>query len=325
MSGAHAPVMEEEVLAAIAPAAGDVIVDATFGGGGYSRAFLEAGDCTVYAIDRDPAAIAGGADLAAHYAGRLTLIDGPFGDMERLLADHGIAAVTGVAFDLGVSSFQLEEAARGFSFSREGPLDMRMGEAGPTAADVVNRTGADDLANIFWRYGDEKRSRRIARAIAAARKEAPIETTDRLARIVAEAAGKRGGEKIHPATRVFQALRIYVNDELGQLEAGLKAAERLLEPAGRLCVVSFHSLEDRLVKRFLGERSGQASRGSRHRPSSTDTLTAGSPAAPSFRLPFKKPRRPDAAETARNPRARSARLRAAIRTEAPPWPAEVAA
>lgn len=321
----HAPVMMAEVVAALAPVPGDVIVDATFGGGGYSRALLDAAACTVIAIDRDPEAIARGADLAAHYAGRLRLLEGPFGDMERVLAAEGVTAVNGVAFDLGVSSFQLEEAERGFSFSKEGPLDMRMGGDGPTAADVVNSADEADLADIFWRYGDEKRSRRIARAVTAARREAPIETTARLAEIVAAAIGKRGAEKIHPATRVFQALRIYVNDELGQLESGLKAAERLLAPDGRLCVVSFHSLEDRLVKRFLSVRSGQAPRGSRHHPSSTETTASGAPAAPSFRLPFKKPRRPGEDEIARNPRARSARLRAAVRTEAPPFETDMAA
>lgn len=328
MTGAadtHAPVMAAEVLAAVAPAPGEVIVDATFGGGGYSRAFLDAADCTVCAIDRDPAAIARGAALVARYAGRLRLLEGAFGDMERLLAAEGVTAVNGVAFDLGLSSFQLAEAERGFSFAKEGPLDMRMGDVGLTAADVVNTASQADLADIFWRFGDEKRSRRIARAIVSARQAAPVETTARLAGIVEEAVGKRGGEKIHPATRVFQALRIYVNDELGQLESGLKAAERLLQPAGRLCVVSFHSLEDRLVKRFLSARSGQAPRGSRHLPSSTEATTPGAPAAPSFRLPFKKPQRPGEDEIARNPRARSARLRAAVRTDAPPWETEVAA
>lgn len=321
----HEPVMAAEVLQVIAPKAGEIIVDATFGGGGYTRAFLDAADCRVYAIDRDPDAIARGRALERRYSGRLRLLEGAFADMPDLLAEAGVSAVDGIAFDLGVSSFQIDQAERGFSFTKEGPLDMRMGGAGPSAAEVVNSMSAGELADIFYRLGEERRSRRIAKAIVDARAAEPIETTGRLARIIEGAVGRRPGDKIHPATRSFQALRIYVNDELGQLERGLRAAERLLAPEGRLCVVSFHSLEDRIVKRFLKQRSGQAPRSSRHFPSSAATESEGAPASPSFVLPFRKALTPTAEETARNPRARSARLRAAIRTEAPAWDMETAA
>jgi 16S rRNA (cytosine1402-N4)-methyltransferase len=303
----HVPVMLGEVLEALAPKDGGVYVDGTFGGGGYSEALLQAADTTVYGIDRDPAAIARGAMLAARFDPRLRLALGCYSDMESLVG----RAADGVALDLGISSFQLDEAARGFSFREDGPLDMRMGGDGPSAADVVNTLPEAELANILWRYGEEKRSRAIARAIVAAR---PITRTRALAELVEKAAGPAAKKHaIHPATRTFQALRIYVNDELGELERGLEAAERTLKPAGRLAVVSFHSLEDRIVKRFLTARGGKTPHASRHAPPE-----ARGP-APTFRLIASNPRLPAEDEIARNPRARSARLRAAERTAAPPW------
>ncbi|MEX0644483.1 MAG: 16S rRNA (cytosine(1402)-N(4))-methyltransferase RsmH, partial [Parvularculaceae bacterium] len=248
---AHAPVMEEEAVAALAPQNNGVYVDATFGGGGYARAILGAANCTVFGFDRDPIAIDRAKKWAAAYGARLKLVNRPFADMEEALAENGVEAVDGVVFDLGVSSMQLDEAARGFSFRQDGPLSMRMDGATPTAAEIVNRGEAMDLAAIFKAYGEERHAGRIARAIVAARQEAPIATTGRLAEIVAKASPSGPKVKIHPATRVFQALRIFVNDELGQLTRALLAAERLLRPAGRLVVVTFHSLEDRIVKRFL--------------------------------------------------------------------------
>ncbi len=324
MTATHLPVMADEVTRALAPADGEVYVDGTFGRGGYASAWLEAADCIVYGIDRDPEAVAFGAELAARYPGRLTVLQGRFADMEILLAGQGVAAVDGVALDLGVSSPQLETAARGFSFALDGPLDMRMEAHGPTAADVVNRESEAALADILYQYGEERRSRAIAKAIVAARADAPFERTSQLAELIASVVGRGAkrdrGKSIHPATRSFQALRIYVNEELEQLARGLAAAERLLAPAGRLVVVAFHSLEDRAVKNFLRRHAGETPRGSRHQPE------AAAPApAPSFRLLFRGVRKPGAAETDRNPRARSARLRAALRTEAPAWPAEAAA
>lgn len=315
----HEPVMLDEMVAALAPVAGEVYVDGTFGGGGYSRAILDAADCTVWAIDRDPAAIARGRELEASYGGRLTLIEGRFGDMAALLGARGIGAVDGIALDLGVSSYQLGDAARGFSFAKEGPLDMRMGREGPSAADAVNTLGETELADVIYRYGEERLSRAIARAIVAARAEGPIETTQRLAEIVRAAiARRRKGAARHgvdPATRTFQALRIYVNDELGELDRGLRAAERLLKPGGRLVVVSFHSLEDRGVKSFLSARCGPRARPSRHQPSLSSRGTSRT-AAPTFRLLRRGVQKPSPEEIARNPRARSARLRAAVRTDA---------
>lgn len=328
MTSRHLPVMADEVARTLAPADGEVYVDGTFGRGGYALAWLEAADCIVYGIDCDPEAVAFGAEMAARYPGRLTVLQGRFAEMESLLAGQGVAAVDGVALDLGVSSPQLETAARGFSFVLDGPLDMRMegvdAGGGPTAADVVNRESESALADIFYRYGEERRSRAIAKAIVAARKEAPFERTGQLAELIARVVGrgpKRDrGKPIHPATRSFQALRIYVNEELDQLARGLAAAERLLAPAGRLVVVAFHSLEDRAVKNFLRLHAGETPRGSRHQPE----VALAAP-APSFRLLFRGARKPGAAEAARNPRARSARMRAALRTDAPAWPAEAAA
>ncbi|MBB5519245.1 16S rRNA (cytosine(1402)-N(4))-methyltransferase RsmH [Amphiplicatus metriothermophilus] len=305
----HAPVMVEEMLAALAPVDHGVYVDATFGGGGYARAILAAADCRVYGFDRDPVAIERGREWAGAYAGRLALINRPFAEMEAGLAEAGVDALDGAVFDLGVSSMQLDEPARGFSFRHDGPLSMRMDGGRPDAADVVNQASEKALAAIFKGYGEERHARRIAKAVVRERDKAPIETTGRLAEIVAAAVPARGAARIHPATRVFQALRIFVNDELGQLAEGLAACERLLRPAGRLVVVTFHSLEDRMVKHFLAARA-RAPGGSRHAPPAADE-------APAFRLLFAKARRPSEAEVADNPRARSAKLRAAVRADAP--------
>ena len=303
--------MLPEVLAALEPRAGGVYVDGTFGAGGYSRAILDAADCQLIAIDRDPTAVARGQALAAERGERFRIIEGRFGDMDVLLESQGIDAVDGVVLDIGVSSMQLDQAERGFSFRHDGPLDMRMGADGPTAADVVNTFDETDLADLIFQYGEERRSRRIARAIVATREGAPFTRTLQLAEAVAGVV--RGEPGQHPATRTFQALRIHVNDELGELRRGLLAAERLLRPAGRLVVVAFHSLEDRIVKRFLEVRTGKGATGSRHMP-----MTAA-PRAPSFRLVHGGAGKASDAETRTNPRARSARLRAAIRTDAPVW------
>jgi 16S rRNA (cytosine1402-N4)-methyltransferase len=307
MSG-HIPVLRDEVVAALNPRDGAIYVDGTFGGGGYAAALLARAQCTVFGIDRDGQAIARGKPLAERFAGRLTLIHGRFSEMETLLGARGVAHADGVALDLGVSSFQLDEAERGFSFRGDGPLNMRMDESvGETAAELVNTIPEAELADILSRYGEEKRARSLARAIVAAR---PIARTGELAAIAERVLGRIPG-RIHPATRTFQALRIAVNDELGELECGLEAAERLLSAEGRLAVVSFHSLEDRIVKRFLAARAGRAAgRGSRHEP----------PAAAGPEATFvlqDVPQQPGPAERDANPRARSARLRAAIRTAAP--------
>lgn len=307
----HVPVLIEAVLRALAPRDDGIYVDGTFGGGSYTRALLDAARCSVYGIDRDPRAIAAGRAVEARYGARLRLLHGHFAAMEALLARHDVHAVDGVALDLGVSSMQLDAPESGFSFQHDGPLDMRMDAAGTSAADILNGMGEAELADILFRYGEERRSRAIARAIVAARREAPITRTRQLAAIVARAAPK-GAQAIHPATRTFQALRIYVNRELEELALGLGAAQALLKPGGRLAVVSFHSLEDRIVKRFLAERTGAAPRASRHAPGGAAEPDAG--AAPSFRLLARGGETPDAAETAANPRARSARLRAAERT-----------
>ena len=315
-SGGHIPVMMTEMLETLAPRDGAIYVDSTLGGGGYSRGLLEAAECRVCAIDRDPSAIENGAALAARYPGRLTLIQGCFGEMEQLLAPHGIREVDGIAFDLGVSSMQLDDAARGFSFRYDAALDMRMGSGGPTAEEVINTASQEMLADLIYDYGEERRARAIARAIVAARAEAPIRGTRQLTDIV-RAVVRRGAGGIDPATRTFQALRIYVNDELGELDRGLAASERLLKPGGRLAVISFHSLEDRRVKTFLNTRAGALPRPSRHMPEAMADATK-SPQA-SFTLLHKRARKSDAAEERANPRARSARLRGAARTDAPPW------
>jgi 16S rRNA (cytosine1402-N4)-methyltransferase len=308
VSPTHKPVLLKEVLDALSPRDGGIYVDGTFGRGGYSRAILEAAECRVIAIDRDPEAIAAGQDLIDSYSGRLDLIEGSFGDMQSLLAANGVVLVDGIALDLGVSSPQLDDAGRGFSFREDGPLDMRMAKSGRTAAEVVNALPEKELADVIWRYGEERRARQVARAIVAAREEQPIERTLALAEVVRKAVGK-GKDKIDPATRTFQGLRIFVNDELGELERALEAAEKLLKPGGRLVVVSFHSLEDRIVKDFLRARSDAAPRGSRHLPAAT-------PPAPAFTLLKRGAVKPGDAEMNENPRARSARLRAAERTAA---------
>lgn len=307
---AHAPVLLNEAVDALAPIDHGVYVDATFGGGGYARAILARANCTVYGFDRDPTAIERAREWAGAYGGRLALINRPFADMEQGLADLNVEAIDGVVFDLGVSSMQLDEAERGFSFMRDGPLSMRMDGGKPDAADVVNNAEPGDLAAIFKVYGEEKRAGRIARAIAEERMTAPINTTGRLAEIVKRASPPHREDRIHPATRVFQALRIFVNDELGQLAKALLAAERLLRPAGRLAVVTFHSLEDRIVKRFLVDRTGTAANPSRHAPAIQKTVAT-------FKLVNDKPITPSDDEIDENPRARSAKLRAAIRTASP--------
>jgi len=320
----HLPVLLEAVLAALAPREGGLYVDGTFGAGGYSAALLAAASCRVLGIDRDPDAVARGRTLAGHHEGRLNVVEGRYGDMERLVdaaldrpAPEGQTAagqVAGVALDLGVSSMQLAAAERGFSFRLDGPLDMRMGQEGESAADLVAALSETELAELIRGLGEERHARRIARAIVAARRAEPIRRTGQLAELV-RAVVPVSQHGLDPATRTFQALRIAVNDELGELDRGLAAAERLLMPGGRLAVVSFHSLEDSRVKAFLRRRSDAAPRSSRHDPQRPPG------AAPSFRLLSRRAVRPDSAEVARNPRARSARLRAAERTAAPPWAA----
>mgnify|MGYP001809605730 CR=1 FL=1 len=311
----HIPVLLDEVIAALAPADGDVIVDGTFGAGGYSLALLGRARCRVVAIDRDPDAVAAGHALAAADDGRLSLLAGRYGDMDRLLAETGVFGVDAVVLDIGVSSMQIDQPGRGFSFAKDGPLDMRMEQAGPSAADVVNGTDEGELADIIFRLGEERHARRVARAIVAARAQGPFSRTLHLAEVV-RGAVRKSGDGIDPATRTFQALRIHVNDELGELERGLAAAERLLVPGGRLAVVTFHSLEDREVKTVLKEHSGDE-------PAPTRQLPAP-PAgrAPTFTLLSRKAIAPGDAELAANPRARSAKLRAARRTGAPAWTAE---
>jgi len=305
----HDPVLLDEVLEALAIRPGGVYLDATFGVGGYSKAVLAAGAGRVVAIDRDPAAVERGRTIARDLP-NLTVIQGRFADAATLLAELGVTRLDGAVFDLGVCSTQLEDAARGFSFTRDGPLDMRMSAEGLTAADVVNRTDEATLASILYRYGEERASRRIARAIVERRAHAALRTTGELASLIGSVLGRRG-DRIDPATRSFQALRIYVNDELGELGRGLAALPELLVPSGRLVVVSFHSLEDRLVKRFLAERGDRQARPSRHLPD----LPARQPAM--FRHLYRGAIRPRSAEIAANPRARSARLRAAERLAAP--------
>ncbi len=310
----HVPVLLDEVMAALALSGDDICVDGTFGAGGYTRAALGHA-ARVYAFDRDSTAIAGGAPMLAEFGDRLVLIEERFAVMDRALADRGVDSVDAIALDIGVSSMQLDQASRGFSFMTDGPLDMRMGGAKdpgvPTAADFINSADEGVIADVLYHLGDEPKARRIARAIVNDR---PLTRTSELARLVRSVCGPQPGGK-DPSTRTFQALRIHVNDELGELDAGLAAAERLLRPGGRLAVVSFHSLEDRAVKSFLRERSGGLPAGSRHLP---PALAAR---APSFARPAKAVR-PSDAETRRNPRARSATLRAAVRTHAPAWTPE---
>lgn len=304
----HLPVMLAEVLAHLAPKAAGSYLDGTFGAGGYSRAILEAADCRLLAIDRDPTAIAGGAALAGDFPGRFLLVEDRFSNLDSVAEQAGFAPLDGVVLDIGVSSMQLDEAERGFSLRRDGPLDMRMGGDGPSAADLVAELEEDELAHIIYTLGEDRLSRHIARAIVKAREEAPITRTAALADIVSRVVRSKPGE-IHPATRTFQALRIAVNGELDELVTALAAAERALKPGGRLVVVTFHSLEDRIVKTFLANRS-KAPSISRHMPQAE-----GPP--PSFRLVARGAVEAGPEEVAVNPRARSAKLRAAERTEAP--------
>ncbi|WP_370693832.1 16S rRNA (cytosine(1402)-N(4))-methyltransferase RsmH [Methylobacterium sp. NEAU K] len=305
----HVPVLLAEVVEAL-KTEGGLAVDGTFGAGGYTRALLAADSgVRVMAIDRDPEAIARGQALIDESGGRLRLLPGRFGDLDTLLAEAGEARADRVVLDIGVSSMQLDAPERGFSFRNDGPLDMRMGADGPSAADLVNEADETVLADIIYHYGEERRSRAVARTIHEARRRGRIETTGQLAELVASVVRVEPGSHIHPATRTFQGLRIAVNDELGELVRALHAAERVLVPGGRLAVVTFHSLEDRIVKQFFAARSGRSAQGSRHLPG------APAEAVRSFRLVTKGPVLPGEAETARNPRARSAKLRAAERTE----------
>jgi len=315
----HIPVLGREAIELLCPRDGGIYLDATFGAGGYSRAILDIAGTRVIGIDRDRTAIAGGFDLVDRSGGRLTLVEDRFSNLAEVCAAQGISSVDGVVMDVGVSSMQLDQAERGFSFRLGGPLDMRMGHDGPTAADVVARASEADLANIIYIFGEERHSRAVARAIVAARKEAPVTTTRALADIVSKVVRSKPGE-IHPATRTFQALRIFVNEELDELLLALAAAERVLKPGGRLVVVSFHSLEDRIVKNFLVARAKPGG-GSRHLPEVNQ-------AAPSFVILTRRPVTAGDDEVSANPRARSAKLRAAERTEAaahsaaalPAWP-----
>ena len=304
----HIPVLLREVLEYLAPRPGESILDGTFGGGGYARAILDAAPCTVWAMDRDPEAIARGAALAAAYPGRLHLIEGRFGDMVSHLSAAGVAALDGVVLDLGVSSFQIDTPERGFSFRFDGPLDMRMGRGGPSAADLVNTLPEAELADLIWEFGEERFSRRVARAIVKARAETPFETTLQLAEVIRRAV-PRDPSGIHGATRSFQALRIRVNDELGEIERALDQALGLLAPGGRIVVVSFHSLEDRIVKRAFQKAAGRTPGASRHDPGALMAPRAET----GFALLTPRSVRPSAAETAENPRARSAHLRALLR------------
>ena len=325
--GGHVPVMLREVLEVLSPRDGAIYLDGTFGAGGFSRAILDAADCRVWGIDRDPQAIAAGHALVERYAGRLSLVEGCFGDMESLLPADLQGQLDGIALDLGVSSMQLDQAERGFSIKQDGPLDMRMAgaegrDSRPSAAEVVMTLSEADLADILFRYGEERMSRQVARAIVAARQTEKIERTQQLAAIVravvTRGKKRRAEGEIDPSTRSFQGLRIYVNDELGELERGLAAAERMLASGGRLAVLSFHSLEDRLTKAFLRERSGEAPRPSRHAPALPPPCQPGGEGqVATFASLFRGAKKPGESEITANPRARSARLRAATRTAAP--------
>ncbi|MBO9546709.1 16S rRNA (cytosine(1402)-N(4))-methyltransferase RsmH [Caulobacter sp.] len=302
----HISVLLDEVVEALGAKPGETIIDGTFGAGGYTRAILATG-ASVVGFDRDPTVLRFTEGLPAD---RFRLIQDRFSQMAEHFAPR---SVDGVVLDIGVSSMQLDEAERGFSFMRDGPLDMRMSDTGPTAADLVNTLDHTELARILYVYGEEHASRRIASFIIRRREERLFERTLDLAEVIERALGGRKGAKVHPATRSFQGLRIAVNDELGELEAGLDAAERILKPGGRLAVVTFHSLEDRIVKNYLAERAGRTPGGSRHLPQAP----TGAPA--SFQLIANKAIAPGEAELAVNPRARSSKLRAAVRTEAPVW------
>lgn len=315
----HIPVMLSEVIEALDPRDGKHFIDGTFGAGGYTRGLLESARCSVLAIDRDPGAAKFARALEERFPGRLKFVLGRYAEMREIAEREGISAIDGVALDLGVSSMQLDEPERGFSFAQDGPLDMRMGAEGLTASDLVNALPERDLAAILSTLGEEKRARAIARAIVARRAEAPIARTGELADIVARVLGRRHDETKHPATRTFQALRLYLNEELLELARGLSAAEHLLKPKGRLAVVTFHSLEDRIAKRFFAARSTPAPRASRHLPEQ-----GGATFLPSFRLLNRRPLSPSRDEIRLNPRARSARLRAGERTDAPPHALDLA-
>lgn len=331
----HIPVLLTEVLEALKPRTGETYIDGTFGAGGYARAILEAADCKLIAFDRDITAVRASAGLSQLFPGRLKVINQPFSKIEefaRLELTPGGAPLIegpladGIVLDIGVSSMQLDQAERGFSFQHDGPLDMRMSaaidpldnspvETGPSASDFINSADEETIANIIYQFGDERRSRAIAKAIVKKRAEAPFTRTSELADLVLRVFHGRKEDGRHPATRTFQALRIHVNDELGELEAVLRAAERLLKPGGRLVVVSFHSLEDRIVKQFLTGRAGREPNASRYAPPQSIQTSR-----PSFRILNTRPLTPSKGELDVNPRARSARLRAAVRTEAPSWP-----
>jgi 16S rRNA (cytosine1402-N4)-methyltransferase len=309
----HTPVMLREVLESLSPQAGETYVDGTFGAGGYSRALLNAANCTVYGIDRDPDAVEIGKKLAQENP-RFQILQGNFSEMDKLLESQNITHVDGVVLDLGVSSMQLDQAERGFSFQKEGPLDMRMEQRGETAAHLLNTLSEKEIAHIIWYYGDEPKSRSIARAIVSHRQKALFTNTLDLTKIIHSICKRHPGQKIDPATKTFQAIRIYINKEIESLEQGLMAAERLLKEGGRLVIVSFHSLEDRPVKAFLQLRSGKSLGTSRHQLSVTREEKS-----PTFQLIQKKTIAPTDAEIRSNPRARSAKLRWAVRTSAQPW------
>ena len=312
MSSPHAPVLIAEVIEALSPKPGELMIDATFGAGGYTRAILATG-ADVIGLDRDPTVQPHADAVANDFPGKFQLVRTPFSGLAEAFADSGKPRLDGAVFDIGVSSMQLDQAERGFSFMRDGPLDMRMSDEGLTAADIVNTYDHGPLAHLIKLYGEERQSGRIATSILRRRLVQPFTRTLDLAEVIEKALGGRRGAPTHPATRTFQALRIAVNDELGELEAGLAAAEASLSPGGRLAVVTFHSLEDRIVKAFFTERSGNAPGGSRHAPVAIETRK------PSFTMLFKGAREAGEEELAANPRARSARLRAGVRTEAPVW------
>jgi len=306
----HKPVLLREVLEALAPRDGEIMVDGTFGAGGYSRAILDSANCELYGIDRDPTAVATGKKLEAEYDGRFHMVEGCFGNMAKLVPAAGAQQVDGIVLDIGVSSMQLDQADRGFSFREDGPLDMRMSMSGPTAADFVNTAEEEDIANVIYRYGEERASRKVARKIIEMRAEEPFTTTSQLARAVRSVV-RKSKDGIDPATRTFQALRIYVNDELGELERAMDAAETLLKPGGRLVVVTFHSLEDRQVKTFMKERSGDPNKMSRRLPGEPEV------AIPTFTTITRKAVTGQKDEIRANPRARSAKLRAVARNDQP--------
>ena len=309
MGELHHPVMLPQIISALAPKDGDHIVDATFGNGGYSHEILNKADCFVAGIDRDPDAISRAQTQMQKFSKKFTILEGSFSEIERLTANTPFNRPDGIVFDLGVCSTQLDEAERGFSFKSDGPLDMRMSKAGESAADIVNSMPEKELADIIFTYGDERASRRIARAITAKREEAPLLRTSELARIVRSVLPRAKKGQSDPATRTFQALRIYINNEINELCDALLASERILQEGGILAVVSFHSLEDRIIKRFFRQRAGYAAQPSRHQPIQPD-------AEITFRLLPRKPILPEISEIETNPRARSAKLRVGIRTSA---------